>query len=61
MYVFDSGRRGCEWMIGLGLGFTNSVETGKGLDVCLCFRCGVMGGVSGEWVGLCYVCLSCES
>ena len=37
MYVFGSGRRGWrggEWMIGLGLGFTNAVETGGVLDVC---------------------------
>ena len=25
---------------GLGLGFTNPVETGGVLDVCLCFACG---------------------
>ena len=29
--------RGCEWMRGLGLGFTNHVGTGGLLDVCLCF------------------------
>ena len=46
-------------MRGLGLGFTNSVETGGVLDVCLCFGC---GGVDWEWVGgldqdqWCYVC-----
>ena len=38
--MFDSGqreRRGGEWMIGLGLGFTNPVGTGRVLDVtCLC-------------------------
>ena len=37
-------------MRGLGLGFTNPVETGGVLDVCLCLGCGV-GGVGGEWVG----------
>ena len=49
--MFDSGRRGWrggEWMIGLGLGFTNPVGTGEVLDVCLCFDC---GGVGGELVG----------
>ena len=38
MYVFGSERRGwtgCEWMRGLVLGFTNPVETGGVLDVCL--------------------------
>ena len=48
MYVFGSGWR-CwregECMRGLGLGFSNPVETGKVLDVCLCFGC---GGVYGE-------------
>ena len=54
MYVLGSGRRGWrggERMRGLGLGFTNSVGTGKVLDVCLCFGWGAVGGVSGEWVG----------
>ena len=57
MYVFGSGRRGWrggEWMRGLGLGFTNPVGTGGVLDVCLCFGCSGVGGVSGvggEWVG----------
>ena len=51
MYVFGSGRRrkrggGGEWMRGLGLGFTNPLETVGVLDVC--FGC---GGVGGEWVG----------
>ena len=49
MYVFGSGRygwRGGEWMRELGLGFTNPVETGGVLDMCLCFGCG-----GGEWVG----------
>ena len=40
-----------EWMIGLGLGFTNPVVTGGMLDLCLCFGCGGVGGVGGEWVG----------
>ena len=35
----------------LGLGFTNPVGTGGVLDVCLCFGCGSVGGVGGEWVG----------
>ena len=54
MYVFGSGRRGWrggEWMRGLGLGFTNPVGTGGVLDVCLCFGCGGVGVVCGEWVG----------
>ena len=33
-------------MRGLGIGFTNPV-----LDVYLCFGCGGVGGVCGEWVG----------
>ena len=42
-----------DWMIGLGLGFTNPVETEGVFDVCLCMGCGSMGGVGGEWlVGL---------
>ena len=56
MYVFGSGRCGWrvgggEWMRELGLGFTNPVETGGVLDMCLCFGCGGVGGVGGEWVG----------
>ena len=47
MYVFGLGQHrrrggweggvlgGGEWMKGLGLGFTNSVETGEVFDVCL--------------------------
>ena len=69
MYVFGlgrRGRRGGEWMRGLGLGFTNPVGTGGVLDVCLCLNCGC---VDGEWVGSlnqgldgwCYVRMSCES
>ena len=43
--------RGDEWMRELGLGFTNPLGTGGVLDMCLCFGCGVAGGVGGEWVG----------
>ena len=41
-----------EWMRGLGLGlcFTSPLGTGGVLDVCLCFGCGGVGGVGGEWV-----------
>ena len=45
--LFDSGRRGWrggEWIIGLGLGFTNPVRTGGVLDVCLCLGYGGVGG-----------------
>ena len=35
----------------LGLGFTNPVGTGGVLYMCLCFCCGGVGGVGGEWVG----------
>ena len=38
-------------MRGLGLGFTSPVGRGGVLDVCLCFSCGGVGGVDGEWVG----------
>ena len=38
-------------MRGLGLGFTNPVGRGGVLDVCLCFGCGGVCGVGGEWVG----------
>ena len=54
MYVFGSGRcgwRGGEWMRELGLCFTNPLGTGGVLDMCLCFGCGGVGGVVGEWVG----------
>ena len=44
------GGEGCEWMRGLGLGFTNHVGTGGVLDVCLCFGCGGEGCVGGEWL-----------
>ena len=46
----SAGGEGGEWMRGLGLDFTNPVGTGKVLDVCLCFGCGGVGGVRGEWV-----------
>ena len=45
------GVRGGEWMRELGLGFTNPVGTGEVLDMCLCFGCGGVRGVDGEWVG----------
>ena len=72
MYVFGSGRRGWrggEWKRELGLGFTNLVGTGGVLGVCLCFGCGGVGVVGGEWVGgldqslegWCYVSVWCES
>ena len=32
---------------GLGLGFTNPVQTGGVLDVCPCLGCGGVGGVGG--------------
>ena len=35
----------------LGLCFTSPVRTGGVLDMCLCFRCGGVGAVGGEWVG----------
>ena len=35
----------------LGLGFNNAVRTGGVLDMCLCFGCGGVDGVDGEWVG----------
>ena len=42
---------GDEWMRGLGLDFANLVGTGGVLDVCLCFGCGGVCGVGGEWIG----------
>ena len=41
------GRRGDEYMRGLGLGFTNPVGTGGVLGLFLYLNC---GGVGGEWV-----------
>ena len=67
------GGVGGEWVIGLGLGFTNSRGTWGKWDICLCL-CFGCGGVEGEcgrvrrrlgpWagcVGWCYVCVCCES
>ena len=54
MYVFGSGGvggEGGEWIRGLSLDFTNRVETGGVLDVCLCFGCGGVGCASGDWAG----------
>ena len=47
------GGEGGEWMRELWFGFTNPVETGGVLDVCLCFGCGGVGvgGVGERWVG----------
>ena len=45
-----AGGVGCEWVTGLGLGFTNSGGTWGKWDICLCFICGGVGGVGGEWV-----------
>ena len=78
MWVAHMGQVvGYEWgelMKGLGLGFTNLVDKGGVLDVCLCLVCSGRGGVGGEWVGnawglgtgsgmvgWCFVCVSCES
>ena len=38
-------------MGGMGLSFTNPVETWGVWDVCLCLGCGGMGGVGGKLVG----------
>ena len=43
VWLRTARRRGGDWMRGLGLGFTNTVGTVAGLDVCLCLGCG--GGV----------------
>ena len=54
MYVFGSGQRGWrggEWMRGLGLGFPILWEQGE-CWTCVCFGCGGVSGVGGEWVGL---------
>ena len=48
MYV---GGEAGEWMRVLGVGFTNPVRTSGVLDMCLCFSCGGVGSVGGEWVG----------
>ena len=45
---FGAGGVGCEWVTGLGLGFTNSGRIWGKWDMCLCFGC---GGIGGEWVG----------
>ena len=43
---------GAAWVVrGLGLDFINPGGTGGLFDVCLCFGCGDVGGVGGEWVG----------
>ena len=65
------GGEGGEWMRELGLGFTNPVGTVGVLDMCLCFGCGGCGwcrwgvgrglGPGSVAVGLCYVCVRCES
>ena len=51
---------------GLGLGFANPGGTWRKWGMC--FGCGGIGGVVGEWVGGfghslggCYVCVCCES
>ena len=53
MYLARGGvsGEGCEWMRGLGLGFTNPMGSGGVLDVCLCLGCGGVSGVGAEWVG----------
>ena len=35
----------------IGFGFYQSCGTVRVLDMCLCFGCGGVGGVCGEWVG----------
>ena len=45
--MFDSGRlgrRGGEWIRGLDLSFTNSVRTGRVVNMGLCLGCGGVGG-----------------
>ena len=44
-------------MRGLGLGFTNPVQTRGVLEVCLCFGCGGVGGGVGGVGGECVGCL----
>ena len=41
---------GGEWEIRLGLGFINSGGTWGKWYMCLCFGCGSVGGVGGEFV-----------
>ena len=61
------GGEGGEWMRGLGLGFTNPVETGGVFDVCLCLsqnngKSGVGGGGAGMFDTICtVVCDRCDS
>ena len=54
MYVFGSGRGGRCWGgVGDRIGFGRYQfwrNMGK-WDMCLCFGCGDLGGVRGEWVG----------
>ena len=35
----------------IGLSFSNPVETGGVLGMCLCFGCGGVVGVGRDWVG----------
>ena len=42
-------------MRGLGLGFTNPVGPRGVCEVCMCFCCGGVGVVGGEWVGGLYL------
>ena len=42
----------CEWIKGLGSGFTNPVGKGGVLDVCLCLNCGGVGSVGGVWCAI---------
>ena len=51
MYVVTRGGVRGEWIRLLGLGFTNPVETGGVLDVCLCLGCGGVGGELVEGLG----------
>ena len=57
----------------IGFGLYQSCGDRGVLDMCLCFDCGGVGGVGGEWVvgrelgpgsgavGWCCVCVRCES
>ena len=59
----------CEWLRGLGLGFTNPVGTGGVWDMCLSSDgVGHIGGGVSGWpgpgsgrMGWCYVCVYYES